>query len=67
MAPKPLALLTTTAPRGSASPLPYAAPLERAGYLVEQRVIGESSSLRQLLSTLRIGRRIRRYGLVVAN
>jgi glycosyltransferase involved in cell wall biosynthesis len=67
MSPKPLALLTTTAPRGRASPLPYAAPLERAGYLVEQRVIGESSSLRQLLSTLRIGRHIRRYRLVVAN
>ena len=64
---KPLALLTTTAPRGTVASLPYAAPLEQAGYTVEQRVIVESSSLRQLLYTLRIGARIRRYRLIVAN
>jgi glycosyltransferase involved in cell wall biosynthesis len=63
----PLALLTTTAPRGTIASLPYAEALERAGYQVEQRAIVESSSVRQLLSTLRIGSRIRRYGLVVAN
>ena len=64
---KPLALLTTTAPRGTAASLPYAAPLEAAGYLVQQRAIGEASSLRQLLATLRIGSGIRRYGLIGRN
>lgn len=66
MSRKPLALLTTTAPRGTIASLPYAGPLEH-GYQVEQRVITESSSVRQLLSTLRIGGQIRRYGLIVAN
>jgi len=67
MPAKPLALLITTGPRGPAPSLPYAPPLEQAGYAVEQRAIIESSSLRQLLSTLRIGAAIRRYDLVVAN
>jgi glycosyltransferase involved in cell wall biosynthesis len=63
----PQALLTTTAPRGTIAALPYAAPLEQVGYQVDQRVIVESSSARQLLSTLRIGSAIRRYKLIVAN
>jgi hypothetical protein len=67
MPAKPLALLITTGPRGPAPSLPYAPPLEQAGYAVEQRAIIESSSLRQLLSTLRIRAAIRRYDLVVAN
>jgi glycosyltransferase involved in cell wall biosynthesis len=67
MSSRPIALLTTTAPRGDGSPLPYAAPAERAGYIDEQRTIPEASSLRQFLSTLRLGRRVRRYSLIVAN
>lgn len=67
MTRKPRALLTTTAPRGTAVSLPYAVPLEQAGYCVEQRLISESTNLRQILSALRLGPRIRRYGLIVAN
>jgi glycosyltransferase involved in cell wall biosynthesis len=65
---KPLALLTTTAAPGHpTSRLAYADPIEEAGYRVEQRNIREASNLRQFLSTLRIGHRIRRYDLIVAN
>jgi hypothetical protein len=67
MTPQPSALLTTTAPHGTAQPLPYAVLIEQAGYRVEQRVVPESSSLRQLLSMLRIGHRIRNYSVIVAN
>lgn len=64
---KPSALLTTTGQRGVQPSLPYAPLLEAAGYRVDQRLIPEASSLRQLLSTLRIGSRVRRYDLIVAN
>jgi hypothetical protein len=65
---KPLALLTTTASDAHPSTqLPYAAAIEEAGYRVEQRTIREAGNARQFLSTLRIGSRIRRYGLIVAN
>lgn len=61
------ALLTTTGPRGAEPSLPYAQPLEEAGFAVDQVVIPEGSSLRQVLWALRIGPRIRNYDLVVAN
>jgi glycosyltransferase involved in cell wall biosynthesis len=67
VARKPSALLTTTAPRGTEPSLPYAALLERAGYRVDQQLIPESGSISQLLSTLRLGPRVRRYDLIVAN
>ena len=45
-----------------------AAPLvEGGGYRVDQRLIPEANSLRQLLSTLRIGSAVRNYDLIVAN
>ena len=61
------ALLTTTGPAGTKPDLAYAGPIERAGYEVDQRLIREASSVRQLLETLRIGPAIRKYNLVVAN
>ena len=67
MANPPRALLTTTGPRGSEASLPFAPLLERSGYTVDQRLIAEASSGRQLLATLRIGPAIRDYDLIVAN
>lgn len=67
MPAKPLALLTTTAPRGARPALSYAAPLEAAGYEVEQWAIPEASNLRQLACAWKLGHRIRRYRLIVAN
>ena len=61
------ALLTTTGPSGTQPDLAYAEPLVRSGYSVDQRLIGEANSVRQLLETLRIGPAIRDYHLIVAN
>jgi glycosyltransferase involved in cell wall biosynthesis len=63
----PSALLTTTAPRGTKPSLAYAPLLEREGYRVDQELIPEASSVRQLLSTLSLGPRVRNYDLIVAN
>lgn len=63
----PSALLTTTAPRGTKPSLGYAPLLEREGYRVDQELIPEASSVRQLLSTLSLGPRVRDYDLIVAN
>jgi hypothetical protein len=59
--------MTTTGPPGSWPDLPYAGSLEREGFTVHQRLIGEADSVRQLVSTLQIGSAIRNYDLVVAN
>lgn len=67
LAAKLSALLTTTGPNGTKPSIPYAALLEQAGYSVDQLLIPESSSLRQLASTLGIGARVRRYDLIVTN
>jgi len=67
MTRKPLALLTTTWPGGIRSPLPYAAPIENAGFEVVERGTPEANNLHQFLSMLRLGPRIRRYSLIVAN
>jgi glycosyltransferase involved in cell wall biosynthesis len=67
MTPIPSALLTTTGPRGSEPSLAYAPLLEREGYRVDQVLIPEASSIRQLLSTLSLGPRVRNYDLIVAN
>src|SRR6478672_9606687 len=63
----PSALLTTTAPSGTKPSLAYASLLEREGYRVDQVLIPEGSSVRQLLSTLSLGLRVRNYDLIVAN
>jgi len=63
----PSALLTTTAPRGTKPSLAYAPLLEREGYRVDQVLVPEGSSARQLLSTLSLGSRVRNYDLIVAN
>src|SRR5689334_4176532 len=65
--PMPSALLTTTAPRGSKPSLAYTPLLESEGYRVHQVLIPEASSVRQLMTTLLLGPRVRNYELIVAN
>lgn len=60
-------LMTTTGPRGTKPNMAVAPLLESRGCWVDQHLVAESSSLRQLLSTLRLGSRIREYDLIVAN
>ena len=62
-----MALLTTTWPGGIRSPLPYVTPIDNAGFEVVERGTSEANNLRQFLSMLLLGPRIRRYSLIVAN
>ena len=64
---RPRALMTTTGPAGTQPSMASAPLVEQAGYRVDERLIPEASSLRQLASTLRIGSAVRNYDLIVAN